>query len=181
MEEGNILDLQERKDEDRRKIREEKARLARRAAIQVGTRRGRCGPCQTSLLASGVRERAALPRVPGALHGAGPEPALRMMECSPRRLSCHGALSRCAPAKPWQLVRSLQRQRWLPSSFWKKGETPLGQGECNCSSWVPWEGTLLGCREPLARHPVRAAGWGWSSWGRQGWHRPWGAACWLAA
>ncbi|XP_065708652.1 centrosomal protein of 131 kDa isoform X6 [Patagioenas fasciata] len=34
MEEGNILDLQERKDEDRRKIREEKARLARRAAIQ---------------------------------------------------------------------------------------------------------------------------------------------------
>lgn len=37
MEEGNILDLQERKDEERRKIREEKARLARHAAIQVGT------------------------------------------------------------------------------------------------------------------------------------------------
>ncbi|NXM14516.1 CP131 protein, partial [Ploceus nigricollis] len=34
MEEGNILDLQERKDEERRKIREEKARLARHAAIQ---------------------------------------------------------------------------------------------------------------------------------------------------
>ncbi|NXW40014.1 CP131 protein, partial [Nyctiprogne leucopyga] len=34
MEEGNILDLQERKDQERRKIREEKARLARRAAIQ---------------------------------------------------------------------------------------------------------------------------------------------------
>ncbi|NWV11350.1 CP131 protein, partial [Ptilonorhynchus violaceus] len=34
MEEGNILDLQERKDEERRKVREEKARLARRAAIQ---------------------------------------------------------------------------------------------------------------------------------------------------
>ncbi|NWR35866.1 CP131 protein, partial [Tachuris rubrigastra] len=34
MEEGNILDLQERKDEEWRKIREEKARLARRAAIQ---------------------------------------------------------------------------------------------------------------------------------------------------
>ncbi|NXI89394.1 CP131 protein, partial [Psophia crepitans] len=34
MEEGNILDLHERKDEERRKIREEKARLARRAAIQ---------------------------------------------------------------------------------------------------------------------------------------------------
>ncbi|NWI59048.1 CP131 protein, partial [Calyptomena viridis] len=34
MEEGNILDLQERKDEERRKIREEKARQARRAAIQ---------------------------------------------------------------------------------------------------------------------------------------------------
>ncbi|XP_035424586.2 centrosomal protein of 131 kDa isoform X1 [Cygnus atratus] len=33
-EEGNILGLQERRDEDRRKIREEKARLARRAAIQ---------------------------------------------------------------------------------------------------------------------------------------------------
>ncbi|NWQ97704.1 CP131 protein, partial [Burhinus bistriatus] len=34
MEEGNILDLHERRDEERRKIREEKARLARRAAIQ---------------------------------------------------------------------------------------------------------------------------------------------------
>ncbi|XP_032851610.2 centrosomal protein of 131 kDa isoform X2 [Tyto alba] len=34
MEEGNILDLRERKDEERQKIREEKARLARRAAIQ---------------------------------------------------------------------------------------------------------------------------------------------------
>ncbi|XP_015501645.1 centrosomal protein of 131 kDa isoform X2 [Parus major] len=34
MEEGNILDLQERKDEERRKIREEKAWLARHAAIQ---------------------------------------------------------------------------------------------------------------------------------------------------
>ncbi|NXX63471.1 CP131 protein, partial [Scopus umbretta] len=34
MEEGNILDLHRRKDEERRKIREEKARLARRAAIQ---------------------------------------------------------------------------------------------------------------------------------------------------
>ncbi|XP_062362129.1 centrosomal protein of 131 kDa isoform X3 [Cinclus cinclus] len=34
MEEGNILDLQEKKDEERRKIREEKARLARHAAIQ---------------------------------------------------------------------------------------------------------------------------------------------------
>ncbi|KAM6403364.1 centrosomal protein of 131 kDa isoform 1-T1 [Rhynochetos jubatus] len=34
MEEGNILDLHERKDEERRKIREEKACLARRAAVQ---------------------------------------------------------------------------------------------------------------------------------------------------
>ncbi|KAM9537553.1 centrosomal protein of 131 kDa isoform 2-T2 [Guaruba guarouba] len=34
MEEGNILDLHQRKDEERRKIREEKARLARRAAMQ---------------------------------------------------------------------------------------------------------------------------------------------------
>ncbi|XP_019370560.1 PREDICTED: centrosomal protein of 131 kDa, partial [Gavialis gangeticus] len=33
-EEGNILDLQRRKDEERRRIREEKARLARQAAIQ---------------------------------------------------------------------------------------------------------------------------------------------------
>ncbi|XP_025021828.1 centrosomal protein of 131 kDa isoform X1 [Python bivittatus] len=32
--EGNILDLQQRRDEERKKIREEKARLARRAAIQ---------------------------------------------------------------------------------------------------------------------------------------------------
>lgn len=49
MEEGNILDLHERKDEERRKIREEKARLARRAAIQVGTRQGLH---ETGLLAS---------------------------------------------------------------------------------------------------------------------------------
>ncbi|KFP01496.1 5-azacytidine-induced protein 1 [Calypte anna] len=34
VQEGNILDLHERKDEERRKIREEKARLARHAAIQ---------------------------------------------------------------------------------------------------------------------------------------------------
>ncbi|NWX15482.1 CP131 protein, partial [Aegotheles bennettii] len=34
MEEWNILDLRERKDQERQKIREEKARLARRAAIQ---------------------------------------------------------------------------------------------------------------------------------------------------
>ncbi|XP_073167122.1 centrosomal protein of 131 kDa isoform X3 [Lepidochelys kempii] len=34
MEEGNILDLQRKKDEERRRIREEKAQLARRAAIQ---------------------------------------------------------------------------------------------------------------------------------------------------
>ncbi|XP_059587957.1 centrosomal protein of 131 kDa isoform X3 [Alligator mississippiensis] len=33
-EEGNVLDLQRRKDEERRRIREEKARLARQAAIQ---------------------------------------------------------------------------------------------------------------------------------------------------
>uniref|UniRef100_A0A8C7EEG5 Centrosomal protein 131 n=1 Tax=Nothoprocta perdicaria TaxID=30464 RepID=A0A8C7EEG5_NOTPE len=38
MEEGNILDLHEKKDEERRKIREEKARQARRAAVQVGRR-----------------------------------------------------------------------------------------------------------------------------------------------
>lgn len=52
MEEGNILDLRERKDEERRKIREEKARLARRAAIQVGRRQGCCGLGEASLLAS---------------------------------------------------------------------------------------------------------------------------------
>ncbi|XP_043353494.1 centrosomal protein of 131 kDa isoform X2 [Dermochelys coriacea] len=34
MEEGNVLDLQWKKDEERRRIREEKAQLARRAAIQ---------------------------------------------------------------------------------------------------------------------------------------------------
>ncbi|TFK05806.1 small nuclear ribonucleoprotein G [Platysternon megacephalum] len=34
MEEGNVLDLQRKKDEERRRIREEKAHLARRAAIQ---------------------------------------------------------------------------------------------------------------------------------------------------
>uniref|UniRef100_A0A8C0ANL5 Centrosomal protein 131 n=1 Tax=Buteo japonicus TaxID=224669 RepID=A0A8C0ANL5_9AVES len=52
MEEGNILDLHERKDEERRKIREEKARLARRAAIQVRTRKRRCDLGEASLLAS---------------------------------------------------------------------------------------------------------------------------------
>lgn len=35
-EEDNILDLQQRREAERRKIREEKASLARRAAIQVG-------------------------------------------------------------------------------------------------------------------------------------------------
>uniref|UniRef100_A0A8C3T4Y9 Centrosomal protein 131 n=1 Tax=Chelydra serpentina TaxID=8475 RepID=A0A8C3T4Y9_CHESE len=34
MEEGNVLDLERKKDEERRRIREEKAQLARRAAIQ---------------------------------------------------------------------------------------------------------------------------------------------------
>uniref|UniRef100_A0A8D0KU36 Centrosomal protein 131 n=1 Tax=Strix occidentalis caurina TaxID=311401 RepID=A0A8D0KU36_STROC len=52
MEEGNILDLRERKDKERQKIREEKARLARRAAIQVGPRQGCCGLGEASLLAS---------------------------------------------------------------------------------------------------------------------------------
>lgn len=33
--EGNLSDLQQRREEERRKIREEKARLARKAAIQV--------------------------------------------------------------------------------------------------------------------------------------------------
>uniref|UniRef100_A0A8C0FNR1 Centrosomal protein 131 n=1 Tax=Bubo bubo TaxID=30461 RepID=A0A8C0FNR1_BUBBB len=52
MEEGNILDLRERKDKERQKIREEKARLARRAAIQVGPRQGCRGLGEVSLLAS---------------------------------------------------------------------------------------------------------------------------------
>uniref|UniRef100_A0A8C6IW09 Uncharacterized protein n=1 Tax=Melopsittacus undulatus TaxID=13146 RepID=A0A8C6IW09_MELUD len=61
MEEGNILDLQQRKDEERRKIREEKARLARRAAIQVGTRQGPCG-CRG--LCVGEAARGPLPCIP---------------------------------------------------------------------------------------------------------------------
>uniref|UniRef100_A0A663M773 Centrosomal protein 131 n=1 Tax=Athene cunicularia TaxID=194338 RepID=A0A663M773_ATHCN len=52
MEEGNILDLRERKDKERQKIREEKARLARRAAIQVGPGQGCRGLAEVSLLAS---------------------------------------------------------------------------------------------------------------------------------
>lgn len=49
-EEGNILGLQERRDEERRKIREEKARLVRCAAIQVGTGPGEpCLPPSTGL------------------------------------------------------------------------------------------------------------------------------------
>lgn len=46
-EEGNVLDLQRRKDEERRRIREEKARLARQAAIQVAT--GLSPPCPGGL------------------------------------------------------------------------------------------------------------------------------------
>lgn len=53
MEEGNILDLQQRKDEERRKIREEKARLARRVAIQVGTRQGPRG-CRGLFVGEGL-------------------------------------------------------------------------------------------------------------------------------
>lgn len=65
MEEGNILDLQERKDEERRKIREEKARLARHAAIQVGTGPGRRGLCDTICWHHLARQREASLRLQG--------------------------------------------------------------------------------------------------------------------
>lgn len=106
MEEGNILDLQERKDEERRKIREEKARLARHAAIQVGTGPGRRGLCDTILLASSGEAARGLSASPRPWHGAGSEPALEM-ERSLWRWRCHRAVSCCAPAKPWQLILSL--------------------------------------------------------------------------
>lgn len=48
--EGNILDLQQRRDDERKKIREEKARLARRAAIQVAI-------CWLVLLVLGIRRQ----------------------------------------------------------------------------------------------------------------------------
>lgn len=73
MEEGNILDLHERKDEERWKIREEKARLARCAAIQVGTRPGRCGWREASSWASEAARRPLL-----RLSGAQLEPASEM-------------------------------------------------------------------------------------------------------
>uniref|UniRef100_A0A8B9G4A1 Centrosomal protein 131 n=1 Tax=Amazona collaria TaxID=241587 RepID=A0A8B9G4A1_9PSIT len=63
MEEGNILDLQQRKDEERRKIREEKARLARHAAVQVGTGQGPRGLQGTV----GEAARGPLPCIPVGL------------------------------------------------------------------------------------------------------------------
>lgn len=56
-----------------------------------------------------VRQREGLSSASlGALHDAELEPALEM-ECSLWRRRCRRAVSRCAPAKPWQLIQSLQR------------------------------------------------------------------------
>lgn len=129
-EEGNILGLQERRDEDRRKIREEKARLARRAAIQVGTGPGRRAcpwplgcPAPGGSGSSGRQWQGRSASL-GAFHEEEFERALET-ECSPWRRRCHRAVCLCAPAKAWQLLRS-----WFQASSRGKGDWELG----NCSS-----------------------------------------------
>lgn len=102
MEEGNILDLQERKDEERRKIREEKARLARHAAIQVGPGPGCVTPfvgiiqrgserplCISRALAWG-RVRASLGN--GVLPPEMEVPRSSFLLCSCQALAAHSEL-----------------------------------------------------------------------------------------
>lgn len=141
MEEGNILDLHERKDEERRKIREEKARLARCAAIQVGTRPGRCGRREAGSLASEAARRPLL-----CLSGAQLEPAL----------------GTAFPAET-EVPRSRFPLRSFGSSFaacegtagfhqvFGESVTPVDEGGCNCSSLErprmkgPLLGPVAGC------------------------------------
>ncbi|KAJ7425113.1 centrosomal protein of 131 kDa [Willisornis vidua] len=75
MEEGNILDLQERKDEERRKIREEKARLARCAAIQELHQKRAQKALETKRLAEGELVVKESRRVPRKKAGAKPASA----------------------------------------------------------------------------------------------------------
>ncbi|XP_071429924.1 centrosomal protein of 131 kDa isoform X6 [Pithys albifrons albifrons] len=75
MEEGNILDLQERKDEERRKIREEKARLARRAAIQELHQKRAQKALETKRLAEEELVVKESKRVPRKKAGAKPASA----------------------------------------------------------------------------------------------------------
>ncbi|NXK40510.1 CP131 protein, partial [Piprites chloris] len=93
MEEGNILDLQERKDEERRKIREEKARLARRAAIQELHQKRAQKALETKCLAQEelvlVKESR---RVPKKKPGARP--------ASARNVSPAGSLTKANNAEP---------------------------------------------------------------------------------
>ncbi|NXM03777.1 CP131 protein, partial [Tyrannus savana] len=93
MEEGNILDLQERKDEERRKIREEKARLARRAAIQELHQKRAQKALETKCLAQEelvlVKESR---RVPKKKPGAKP--------ASARNVSPAGSLTKANNAEP---------------------------------------------------------------------------------
>ncbi|XP_032562834.1 LOW QUALITY PROTEIN: centrosomal protein of 131 kDa [Chiroxiphia lanceolata] len=93
MEEGNILDLQERKDEERRKIREEKARLARRAAIQELHQKRAQKALETKCLAEEelvlVKESR---RVPKKKPGAKP--------ASARNVSPAGSLTKANNAEP---------------------------------------------------------------------------------
>ncbi|NWQ63728.1 CP131 protein, partial [Neopipo cinnamomea] len=93
MEEGNILDLQERKDEERRKIREEKARLARRAAIQELHQKRAQKALESKCLAQEelvlVKESR---RVPKKKPGAKP--------ASARNVSPAGSLTKANNAEP---------------------------------------------------------------------------------
>jgi len=121
MEEGNILDLHERKDEERRKIREEKARLARRAAIQVGTRQGlrETG----SLASSREAARGPLPCVPqgsagsrtrasrgeGALPAEPEVPRSGFPLCSCQALAARSELAKAALVSIWFLGKGRPR------------------------------------------------------------------------
>ncbi|NXG22944.1 CP131 protein, partial [Grallaria varia] len=101
MEEGNILDLQERKDEERRRIREEKARLARRAAIQELHQKRAQKALETKRLAEEELVVKESRRVPKKKAGARP--------ASARNVSPAGSLTKAnnaeansplAPAEP---------------------------------------------------------------------------------
>lgn len=133
-EEGNILGLQERRDEERRKIREEKARLARRAAIQVGTGLGEpCLPLAPELPGS-VRRWQGLSTSSSSFHNLEFERALGTQR-SPWRRRCHRAVRLCAPAKGLAAPPEL-----VLGCFWGKGSSCHGTGHGQGWDWSQ-EGT----------------------------------------
>lgn len=138
------------------------------------------------LLASPRQAVRGLSASPEPWHGAGSEPALEM-ECSLRRWRCHGAVSCCAPAKPWQLILSLWRQCCCLCSSQENGDhvetgtgTPqapwtredvhaLGMGPSSGAGSL-WRGlSTTPC--PLAGSNTSLSPCSCSWWCRWGWHR----------